>query len=99
MFSLCINAIGSLNRYIDPGQRKQCLRSPCNVSLGCEHTSSAAFRCSDVVVSLSILGLLIGVWTGHSWNDWQTFRRSLSHRRAATLQQELSVVDDPGTFW
>lgn len=47
------------------------------------------------------MGLLIGVSggrTGHPWNFGQTLRRSLGHRRAATLQQELSVVDDPGTF-
>lgn len=44
--------------------------------------------------------LVIGVTagrTGHTRNDGQTLRRSLGHRRAATLQQEFAVVDDPGT--
>lgn len=69
-----------------------------------ELTSVAAFRCSHVVVvvqGFSVTGLLTGVSggrTGHSWNVGQTFRRSLGHRRTATLQQELSVIDDPGTF-
>jgi len=47
------------------------------------------------------LVLLIGVLggrAGHPWNFGQTARRSLGHRGAATPQQELSVVDDPGTF-
>lgn len=42
---------------------------------------------------------LIGVFRrrpGHAFNLGQTLRRSPGHRRAATLQQELAVVDDPG---
>lgn len=45
------------------------------------------------------MGLHIGVFggrTGHPWNVGQTSRRGLGHRRTATLQQELPVVDDPG---
>lgn len=77
--------------------------SPRDVCLRCELTSVATIRCSDAVVvqGLSVRGLLIGVSegrTGHPWNDGQTMRRSLGHGRTATLQQELSVVDDPGTF-
>lgn len=41
---------------------------------------------------------VFGGWTGHSRDVGQTMWRSLGHRRAATIQQELSVVDDPGTF-
>lgn len=77
---------------------------PRDVCLRCELTSVAAIRCSDVVVvvqGLSVRGLLTGLSggrTGHPWNDGQTMRRSPGHGRTATLQQELPVVDDPGTF-
>lgn len=58
-------------------------------------------RSDDVVVQwLSVVGLFIddvfGGGTGHPWNVRQTSGGSLGHRGPATLQQELSVVDDPG---
>lgn len=45
------------------------------------------------------MGLFVGVSggrAGHPGNVGQTMRRSFSYRRAATLQQELSIIDDPG---
>lgn len=68
-----------------------------------EHTSATTVSHSDVVVQyFSITGLLDGLFgwrVGHPWNAWQTSRRGTGQWRAAALQQELSVVDDPGTFW
>lgn len=73
----------------------------CWLSGACGLTRVATLGCSDVVVQqLSIVNLLHGVSgrkSGHPGNVGQTAWRSLGHRRAATLQQELSVIDDPGT--
>lgn len=65
-------------------------------------TCVAAIRCGDAVVvqKFSIRGLLVGISggrTSHPWNFGQTSRGSFGHWRAATLQQELPVVDDPGS--
>lgn len=35
--------------------------------------------------------------TGDPWNGGQTSRRGPGQRRAATVQQELSVIDDSGS--
>ena len=73
------------------------------IVLSCKNTSTAAVRSSDgvVVQRFSIKGLPIGLFggrAGHPWNAGKTSGRSPGQRRAATLQQELSVVNDPGTF-
>lgn len=48
---------------------------------------------------MGILSCVFGGRTGHPWNVGQTSWRGLGQRRAAAPQQELSVIDDPGTFW
>lgn len=46
---------------------------------------------------MGILSCVFGGRTGHPWNVGQTSWRGLGQRRAAAPQQELSVIDDPGT--
>lgn len=48
---------------------------------------------------MGLLSCVFGGRTGHPWNVGQTSWRGLGQRRAAAPQQELSVIDDPGTFW
>lgn len=47
---------------------------------------------------MSLLNDVFGSGAGHPCNFGQTLRRSLGHWRPTTFQQELSVIDDPGTF-
>jgi len=69
----------------------------------CIVTSALVIRCSDDVVVqwFSRVGLLIDEvfrgGAGHPWNVRQATWGGLSHWGATTLQQELSVVNDPGT--
>lgn len=64
-------------------------------------TCGAARRRRDVVVvvwGVYITGLCTEGRIGHTPNARQTLRGSLGHGGTAALQQELSVIDDPGTF-
>lgn len=66
----------------------------------CVITGGAALRSSAVVVQkFSVVGLLVQVFGGasHTGNVGQTAWRGPGQRRAATVQQELPLVDDPRT--
>lgn len=68
------------------------------VPMRCELTVVIVGRCSD---AFAARGLSIGdvlVWRrGHPGNGGQASRRSLGHGWIATVQQELAIIDDPGT--
>lgn len=68
----------------------------------CGLTCGAARRRRVVVVvvvwGVSVMSLCTEGRIGHAPNARQTLRGGLGHGGTTALQQELSVIDDPGTF-
>lgn len=52
----------------------------------------------DVVVGFVLLVLTQDMLAGHSRDDRQMCRRSLSDGRISPVQQKFAVVNDPGSF-
>lgn len=51
----------------------------------------------DVVVGFILPVLSQNIQTGHARDDRQVSRWSLGNGRIAPIQEELAVVDDPGS--
>lgn len=51
----------------------------------------------DVFIGFILLVLIQDVLTGHTTNNRQVSWRSLGNGRITHVQQELTVIDDPGS--